>query len=160
MEEAVSSYASRVAEKLRGERLAATVLTVLLTTSEFTDGPQYRNALTIKLPVATNTTHELIRSAVQGIRTIYRDGYRYKKAGVILMGLVPVSQIQTDLFDCQDRARSTRLMAALDAVNGRWGAGALQYASSGITKQWKTQFHLRSPTDTTHWDELPVVKAG
>ena len=160
MEEAVSSYTSRVAEKLRGERLAATVLTVLLTTNEFTDGPQYSNSLTIKLPVATDNTHALIRSALQGIRSIYRDGYRYKKAGVILMGLVPVSQIQTDLFDCQDRARSTRLMTAFDAVNGRWGAGALQYASSGITKQWRTQFHRRSPAYTTQWNELPVVKAG
>ena len=160
MEEAVSSYTSRVAEKLRGERLAATVLTVLLTTNEFKDGPQYNNALTIKLPVATDNTHELIRSALQGIRTIYRDGYQYKKAGVMLTGLVPMSQVQADLFDHHDRVHSTRLMSALDAVNERWGAGTLQYASSGITKKWKTQFHRRSPAYTTHWDELPVVKAG
>ena len=160
MEEAVSVYTSRVAEKLRREGLVATMMTVCLTTNEFKEGPQYSNALTIKLPVATDNTHALIRSALQGIRSIYRDGYRYKKAGVILMGLVPVSQIQTDLFDCQDRARSTRLMTALDAVNGRWGAGALQYASSGITKQWRTQFHRRSPAYTTQWNELPVVKAG
>ena len=160
MEEAVSSYALRVAEKLRGERLAATVLTVLLTTNEFKDGPQYSNALTIKLPVATDNTHELIRSALQGIRSIYRNGYQYKKAGVMLTGLVPVSQVQADLFEHHDRVRSTRLMSALDAVNERWGTGALQYASSGITKKWKTQFHRRSPAYTTQWDELPVVKAG
>ncbi len=160
MEEAVSSYTSRVAEKLRGERLAATVLTVFLTTNEFKDGPQYRNAITIKLPVATDHTHELIRSALQGIRVVYRNGYQYKKAGVMLMGLVPVGQVQADLFDHQDRVRSTRLMLALDAVNARWGSGTLQYASSGITKEWKTQFHRRSPAYTTHWNELPVVKTG
>jgi len=160
MEEAISSYTSRVAEKLRGERLTATVLTVFLTTNEFTDGPQYRNALTIQLPVATDHTHELIRSALQGIRTIYRDGYRYKKAGVMLTGLIPAGQVQADLFDQQDRVRSTRLMSVLDAINERWGTGTLQYASSGITKKWKTQFHRRSPAYTTHWDELPVVKAG
>jgi DNA polymerase V len=157
MEEAVSVYTSRVAEKLRCERLAATVLTVCLTTNEFKEGPQYSNALTLKLPIATDSTADLIRCALQGIRAIYRDGYLYKKAGVVLTGLVPVSQTQADLFDSQDRRKSTRLMTALDAVNDRWGAGTLHYASSGITKAWKTRFHRRSPAYTTDWDELPVV---
>ena len=159
MEEAVSAYTTRVAEKLRHEQLAATVLTVFLMTNEFKDEPQYNNALTVTLPVATDTTHELIRSALQGIRNLYRDGYRYKKAGVMLAGLVPVSLVQADLFDHHDRVRSTRLMSALDAVNERWGIGALQYASSGITKKWKTQFHHRSPAYTTQWGELPLVQA-
>lgn len=159
MEEAVSSYAARVAEKLRRERLAATVLTVCLTTNEFKEGPQYSNSLTLKLPVATDSTSDLIRSALQGIRTIYRDGYLYKKAGVILAGLVPASQIQVDLFDSQDREKSKQLMSALDAINDRWGTGTLHYASSGITKAWKAQFHRRSPGYTTHWNELPLAQA-
>ncbi|MCS6293365.1 MAG: Y-family DNA polymerase [Nitrospira sp.] len=159
MEEAVSSYTSRVAEKLRRERLAATVMTVCLTTNEFKEGPQYSNALTLKLSVATDSTSDLIRSALQGIRTIYREGYRYKKAGVILTGLVPVSQIQTDLFDYQDREKSKRLMSALDAINHRWGADTLHYASSGISKAWKTQFQYRSPAYTTDWTALPIVTA-
>lgn len=160
IEEAVSSYASRVAEKLRQERQAATALTVFLTTNEFKDEPQYSNALTLRFPVATDATPELIRLALQGIRRIYREGYRYKKAGVTLMGLVPLSQIQADLFDSQNRERSTRLMAALDSINSRWGSGTLQYASSGITKEWKAQFNRCSPAYTTAWDELPLVKAG
>lgn len=160
MEEAVSVYTSRVAEKLRRERLTATVLTVFLTTNEFKEGPQYSNALALKLPLVTDTTSELIGFALQGIRAIYRDGYLYKKAGVLLTGLVPASQTQADLFDSQDRGRSKRLMSALDSINDRWGAGTLQYASSGITKAWKTQFHRRSPAYTTHWDELPVAHAS
>ena len=159
MEEAVSVYTSRVAEKLRRGRLAATVLTVCLTTNEFKEGPQYSNALTLHLPVVTDSTSELIGCALQGIRTIYRDGYLYKKAGVILTGLVPANQTQADLFDVQDRGKSRRLMSALDAVNDRWGTGTLQYASSGITKAWKTQFHRRSQAYTTDWDELPIVNA-
>ena len=159
MEEAVSVYASRVAEKLRREQLAATVLTVFLTTNEFKDGPQYSNTLTLKLPIVTDSTADLIGSALQGIRVIYRDGYHYKKAGVMLTGLVPVSQTQADLFDNQDRGRSKRLMSALDAVNDRWGTGTLHYASSGFTKAWKTQFHRRSPVYTTDWNALPVVNA-
>ncbi|MEP6959642.1 MAG: hypothetical protein ABI980_13015 [Nitrospirota bacterium] len=90
MEEAVTSCASRVAEKLRGEGLSVTVLTVFLMTNQFKDEPQYNNALTIKLPVATDNTHELIRSALHGIGKVYREGYRYKKAGVMLTGLVSV----------------------------------------------------------------------
>ena len=70
-----------------------------LTTNEFKEGPQYSNALTLKLPVVTDSTADLIRCALQGIRAIYRDGYLYKKAGVMLTGLVPVSQTQADLFD-------------------------------------------------------------
>jgi len=159
MEEAVSSYISRAAEKLRGEGLAAMVLTVFLMTNAFTNEPQYRNSVTYSLPVGTDTTSELIRAALHGLRTIYRDGYRYKKAGVMFTALVPASQVQPDLFDHQDRPRSKRLMTALDAINDRWGAGTLQYAASGLTKAWKTQFHRRSPTYTTDWDELPVVNA-
>jgi DNA polymerase V len=159
MEEAVSVYTSRVAEKLRRERLAARVLTVSLTTNEFKEGPQYSNALTLKLPIVTDSTSELIGCALQGIRAIYRDGYLYKKAGVMLTGLVPASQTQADLFDDRNRGKSKRLMSALDAVNDRWGAGTIHYASSGITKAWKTQFHRRSPGYTTRWDELPIVTA-
>lgn len=160
MEEAVSSYTARAAEKLRAEKLAVTTITVFLKTNEFKDTPQYSNALTLKLPVATDTTHELIRGALQGIRKIYREEYLYKKAGVMFTGLLPVSQVQTDLFDNQDRARSKKLMAALDSVNDRFGSGTLQFASSGITKAWRTQFHKRSPAYTTDWDELPIAHAS
>jgi len=122
-------------------------------------GPQYSNALTLKLPIATDSTADLIRCAIQGIRTIYRDGYLYKKAGVMLTGLVPASQTQADLFDDRDRGKSKQLMSALDSINDRWGADTLHYASSGISKPWKTQFHRRSPAYTTDWDALPIVNA-
>lgn len=159
MEEAVASYTSRVAEKLRSGGLAATVLTVSVMTNEFRDDPQYRNSVTCSLPVGTNITSELIRAATEGLRTIFRKGYRYKKAGVMVTGLVSANQVQPDLFDHQDRVRSTRLMAALDAINERWGSGTLQYAAGGIAISWKAQFHQRSPAYTTKWEELPVARA-
>jgi DNA polymerase V len=159
MEEAVSSYVSRAAEKLRGEGLAATVLTVFIMTNAFTEEPQYRNLVTCELPVGTDSTSELIRAALRGLRRIYRDGYRYKKAGVMFTALVPATQVQPDLFDRQDRPKSKRLMAALDAINDRWGAGTLNYASSGLTQAWQTQCHRRSPAYTTDWAELPIVTA-
>jgi DNA polymerase V len=93
-----------------------------------------------------------------GIHAIYRGGYLYKKAGVLLTGLVPAGQTQTDLFDYKDRGKSRQLMSALDSINDRWGAGTLQYASNGISKAWKTQFHRRSPAYTTDWNALPLAQ--
>ena len=75
------------------------------------------------------------------------------------LGAPHFSPAQADLFDYQDRGKSKRLMSALDAVNDRWGAGILHYASSGLTREWKTHFHRRSPAYTTQWDELPLVQA-
>ena len=157
MREAIAAYTARAAEKLPGERLAATVLTVFLTTNSFKDEPQYSNAATIKLPVATGNTSDLLRYALPGVEQIYRDGYRYKKAGVMLTGLVPACQVQGDLFDRQDRERVQQLMRALDGLNDRMGAGTLRYAAEGQRQQWQTKFEHRSPAYTTNWTDLPVV---
>lgn len=159
MEEAVSVYVSRAAEKLRREGLAATHLSVFLTTNPFKAGPHYSNAITRTLSVATDSTPELIRLALHNLQQIYREGYEYKKAGVLLTGLVSANQIQTDLLDQHNRIRSKRVMAALDRINDRWGAGTVRYAATGLHQAWTTQFHRRSPAYTTHWDELPLVQA-
>ncbi len=160
MEEAISTYVSRAAEKLRREKLAVSCLSVFLHTNQFKDTPQYSNALTVTLPAQTDSTPELIAAAISGIRRIWRDGFAYKKAGVMFLSLVPASQIQTSLFDSADRSRAKTLMATLDAINHRFGAGTLQYASSGIAKGWKASFNHCSPAYTTRWDELPVAHAN
>jgi len=160
MEEAISTYVSRAAEKLRRENLAVSTLSVFLHTNQFKDTAQYSNALTVTLPVATDSTPELIAAALQGIRKIWRDGFAYKKAGVMFLSLVPASQIQANLFDTADRSRAGKLMATLDAINHRFGSGTLQYASSGIAKEWKASFNHCSPAYTTRWDELPVAHAN
>jgi hypothetical protein len=105
----------------RRSHMAAGVLTVFLMTNRFADEPQYSNSVTIPLPVATQDTAELIRYALRGIEELFREGYRYQKAGVILTALVPAYQIQTHLFDQHDRERSQKLMAAIDAINREWG---------------------------------------
>lgn len=160
MREAVATFIARAAEKLRGEQLAVSVLTVFLTTNTFKDEPQYSNAATIKLPVATDSTSDLLRYALPGMERIFREGYRYKKAGVMLTALVPASQVQGHLFDRPDLERSGRLMRALDRLNDRMGAGTLRYAAEGLTKHWKARFERRSPAYTTSWRDLPVAKAS
>jgi DNA polymerase V len=159
--EAVAAYTARVGEKLRRERLAATVLTVFVMTNPFKeDEPQYSNAVTIKLPVATDATPELLRYALRGIERVYREGYRYNKAGIMLTALVPVSQRQLDLFEDRDRERSSRLMRVLDRLNAEMGTGTLRYAAEGYMKRWRTRFERRSPVNTTNWRDLPVAKAS
>ena len=106
MREAVATYMTRAAEKLRRSHVAAGVLTVFLMTNRFTDEPQYANSVTIPLPVATQDTAELIGYALRGVEQLFREGYRYQKAGVILTALVPAHQVQTHLFDQHDRERS------------------------------------------------------
>jgi DNA polymerase V len=160
MKEAVAFYTGRAAEKLREERLAVTVLTVFLTTNTFKDEPQYSNAATLKMPVATDSTSDLLRYTIQGVERLFREGYRYKKAGVMLTALVPASQIQGDLFDHQDRERSHRLMRVLDRLNDHMGAGTLRYAAEGLTQRWRARFEQRSPAYTTNWRDLPVAKAS
>ncbi len=161
MREAVAAYTARAGEKLRHERLAATVLAVFLTTNPFkTDEPQYSNAVTIKLPAVTDATPDLLRYVLRGIERIYRDGYRYNKAGVMLTALVPASQVQGDLFEDRNRERSSRLMRLLDRLNTEMGAGTLRYAAEGYVKRWRTRFERRSPAYTTNWRDLPVAKAS
>jgi DNA polymerase V len=78
----------------------------------------------------------------------------------MLTALVPASRIQADLFDHQDRERSSRLMRVLDRLNDRMGAGTLRYAAEGITKRWAARFERRSPAYTTSWRDLPVARAS
>src|SRR5215831_16640681 len=127
-------------------------------TSRFTDEPQYANSVTIPLPVATQDTGELIRYALRGIKQIFREGYRYQKAGVILTALVPAHQIQAHLFDHQDRERSQKLMKAIDTINTEWGSGTIGYAAVGLRPGWLMRCARHSPRYTTRWEELAVVR--
>jgi DNA polymerase V len=158
MREAVATYTTRAAEKLRRHHVAAGGLTVFLMTNRFTDEPQYSNSVTIPLPVATQDTAELIGYALRGVEQIFREGYRYQKAGVILTALVPAHQVQTHLFDQHDRECSQKLMAAIDTINTAWGTGTIRYAAVGLRPGWLMRCARRSPRYTTRWEELAVVR--
>jgi len=155
--EAVATYTTRAAEKLRKQRHAAGALMVFMMTNRFKDEPQYANSAVLEAPVPTDSTGELIGCALRGVDFIFREGYRFYKAGVVLTGLVPADQIQTDLFYTRDFEGSRRLMEALDHVNASLGPGTLKFAATGLEQSWKTKFNRRSPRYTTRWDELPAV---
>jgi len=157
MREAVAVYASMAGEKLRNERSAAGALMVFMMTNRFRDEPQYCNSTVLELPVPTGCTQELTLYALKGVEKVFRKGYRFNKAGIVLGDLVPENQIQTDLFDTRNREGSKKLMLALDAVNARMGKDTLKYAAAGVKQQWKTRFNKRSPRYTTRWCELAEV---
>jgi len=159
LKEAIAAYVSRGAEKLRREKAAANVLMVFVSTNRFKKERYYSNLETVKLPVASNDTSELIRYAAEGLRAIYRKGYGYKRAGIMFSDLVSSRWIQAGLFDDRDRKQSKALMQTLDRINTQMGSGTLRYAAAGLGRdqQWKTVFKRRSPSYTTRWDQLPTV---
>lgn len=154
LREAVAFYVSKAAERLRRARLAANVLLVFCGTNRFAAGPQYAPTATVRLPVPTDLTPELIRHAQHAVAEIYRAGYTYKRAGVMLLELVPASPAQAGLFDTRDRERARRVMEAVDRVNRRMGEGTLRYARVGTEKGWQGRCEKRSPRYTTNWGEL------
>jgi DNA polymerase V len=109
-------------------------------------------------PVATADTGKLTSAALRGVGAIWKQGYRYKKAGVIFLDLRPATEVQGTLFDQPDTAARKRLMRALDSLNARYGRDTVTYAASGRRRAWKLRSDQLSPRYTTDWDELLSVR--
>lgn len=157
--EALAWYVSEVAVKLRRQRRLAGRLSVFLETNRFRpEDPQYRNQIQLKLPVPTDDTPELCHYAKQGFDRIYRPGYRYKKVGVWLSGLVLPSAVQQHLFDPDPQPRRPQLMQVMDQVNQQYGKAALRTASCGFRRSdWKLRQERLSPRYTTCLNEILTV---
>jgi DNA polymerase V len=157
--EAVAAYASRGAEKLRAAHLEANALVVFLTTNPYGAEPRYFNMKTIKLPLQTNSTPELIAHARRCFEDIYREGCGYKKAGVILRDLASDSIEQGDLFAHEHKEHPKEIMEAFDRINRKYGRDTIRYAATGniASQKWRTSFQWRSPSYTTDWNQLPSV---
>lgn len=163
MEQALAAHAARLGEKLRREGLGTDHLTVFFHTSEHDrDRPQRSISTVVTLPEASSDTLVLAKAATFGVRKVWRDGYRYSKAGIVTTDLMPLESSQRALIGGLDRETAGRLMEALDACNRRFGRGAVVPASAGWAKDrtWSTKFEMRSPRYTTRVDELPVVMAA
>lgn len=159
LNEAVSTYISTAAEKLRSEGSVCNVVNVYIETNRFKDeDKRYNNSITIPLTEATADTRRLIAAAQFGLKRIYRPGYYYKKAGVVLMEIQPATMRQQQLFRDED-PRSAKLMLAMDALNGVYGRNTVSLASSGIEQRWTAKFDTRTPRYTTDWSDLPTAKA-
>ena len=158
--EAVSTHVARAAERLRGQELLCGAVHVTIATSRFNER-QYANGVTVALPEAVDDTRALTGAALSGLAHIFREACRYKKAGVVLLDLSSASSRQQSLFaDAAAGAHSAQVMAALDAVNARYGRDTLHLGSAGTCQRWQGRSENRTPRYTTNWDELPKVRAG
>jgi DNA polymerase V len=108
----------------------------------------------VRLPVATADTGKLIAAARRGLGAIYRHGYRYKKAGILLLDLTPAAAVQGGLFDAADTPRARARMRAIDGLNRRFGRDTVTFAAAGRRRAWKLRSEFLSPRFTTNWDEL------
>ena len=153
LREAVALYMTRAAERLRRHGLAAKVVTVFINTNRFKQEPQYANAITYELAYSTDATGELVEWALKGLAEIYRPGYRYKKAGVMLNQLTPASQLSLRLYGQGDFERARRVMMAVDQINRRHGRDTIRL---GVAKlgRWQTKALRRSRRYTTCLNEV------
>ena len=167
--EALTEFASRAAQKLRAQGSVANAVHVFIRTSPFRpNDPQYAASLTVPLTRPTSDTLRLVAAALAGLERIFKPDYPYAKAGVMLLDLQPAGAFQVELDlgdDLSDSDSRTRLMHTLDAVNVRYGRGAMTVASAHIEHDparrdaWEMRQDRRSPRYTTHWDELMLVRA-
>ena len=163
LQEAITAFACRAAEKLRQQNSHAGVVMAFIRTSPFREqDAQYSGYRMFKLLEPTSDSAKITQGALAVLRAIYKPGFNYAKAGVMLMELSPASQQQftLDLGSEPDEGRG-RLMLAMDTLNKRFGRGTLSLATAGVTstpKQWAMKQERRTPRYTTRWDELLTIR--
>jgi DNA polymerase V len=159
MRQAVCQYAERAAEKIRQERQYCRNISVFMRTSPYANEPQYGNNATQTLMVATQDTRDIVAAAMRALDQIWRDGYRYQKAGIVLNDFCSKPG-QIDMFDeTPPRANSDALMRVIDSIN-TMGLGKVWFAGQGIDKGWKMKRDMLSPAYTTRWKDLPTAVMG
>ncbi len=155
IKEAVSTFASVCAEKLRKQNSCAQTMMVFIRTNGFRkDLPQYSRNAVIKLPVATNFTAELSKYATNVAEAIFKPGYYYHKAGVIVSDLIPENHVQLNIFDKTDRAKHKDLYKIMDMINKTSGRDTIRLASQGRDRKWRLKQEKLSNRYTTRWNEI------
>ena len=157
VQERVSTFASSCAEKLRKQHSFCSSITVFVMTNRFrTEQEQYQNSITLDLPFATNSAIELSKYATLALRRIFREGYAYKKAGVIVSNFSADDSEQMTLFDNRDK-RHDSLMKALDLMNKQYGQHTIRLGSRG-KKKWTMRQEMLSPCYTTKINDIITIK--
>ncbi|KGE12576.1 Y-family DNA polymerase [Sphingobacterium deserti] len=156
--EAVTAYASRLAEKLRVEGLCCQFLEVFMFTNVHReDHPQHYPRHVHRMPVASNSTLEIVSVATKVARMLFRTGIKYRKAGVIATVLIPEAEVQYNLFQ-EHKTKHTGLSAIIDQLNTAYGRGAVRLASEGFEKKWRLKHEHLSGGYTTRWKDIVGVK--
>jgi len=160
LKEAIAVHAARAAEKLRQDGLCATMMQVYMSSNRFSDAPYYSNSVSVQLQ-PTCYTPTLIAAATLAVEQMYRPGYRYKKCGVMVSGLVPESEKQAHLFVPSDTNQThAMLMQTVDKINARYGSNTVFFAAMGTQRPWGMKRNKISQAFTTKWEELAIARIG
>lgn len=159
MEEAVASYTTVAVTKLRKQNSVAGIISVFITTNSFNNTPQYNNNASFKFNTPTAYTPDFIAVALKILRRIYRKGFIYKKAGVMLADITSEDNVPYDIFTplYLDTPKKD-IMIVMDKINNTYGENTLFSCSQGVNKKWRMKRNLLSPRYTTSWKDIPKVK--
>jgi len=165
--QAVTEFASRAAEKARKQHSLAGDVMVFIRTSPFRKDSQYSRSIVVPLRRPTADTGAIVQATTLGLQAIYCQGFKYAKAGVMLLDLQPDSVVQGELDLAEDDshadiAEKVRLMSALDTINKRYGRGTMRMASAGLDgdrRVWSMRQERRTPAYTTNWVDIPIARA-
>ncbi len=166
LRQAVTEFASRAAEKARKQHSLAGDVMVFIRTSPFRKDPQYSRSIVVPLRRPTADTGAIVQATALGLQAIYCRGFKYAKAGVMLLDLQPDSLVQGELdleddYTHDDLADKVRLMSALDTINKRYGRGTMKMASAGLAGErrvWSMRQERRTPAYTTNWADIPIAR--
>lgn len=158
LKERISTFSVTCAEKLRKQNSCANLVLVFLRTNfHRSDHQQYNKSIVVKLPYPTNSSLTINQYAQMGLKAIFKEGYHYKKAGVIVMGIVPEDQRQLNLFS-EENPKHLALMRTIDALNKNIGKTKIKLASQDLGRTWKMRQEKLSKRYTTNWNELLEVE--
>ena len=158
LKEAVANYCLNASEKIRSESLVAKAITVFVRTSPFQRNfGYYSNSKTVDFPIATNNSIETVKTAVASLESIFKNGYRYQKAGVMLTGLSNADG-KKNLFSSEKDEKINSLMRSMDNTNYRYGRATLSLASAGVHKKWNMRRQYSSKIDTA--DDFDFTNKG
>lgn len=159
MEEAVASYTTVAADKLRQQNSVASVISIFITTNKFKDVPQYDNNASFRFTNPTAYTPDFIAIALKILRRIYRPGFFYKKAGVMLSDITSENNLPYDIFTplYLDTPKK-EIMVVMDKINNTYGENTLFSCSHGVKKKWRMRRNMLSPRYTTSWKDIPKVR--
>ena len=156
IEQAVTTFARRATERIRGENLTASTVSVFLRTNPFDRNRYYSNSSTTTLSYPTYDTMQIVKTALQLTKIIFRENYKYKKAGVLLSGFYEKGTETKDLFS-EARYRSPKLMSAVDQINERYGSDTIQIATECQIGKWKQKRRNCTQSYTTQLDNVLLI---
>ena len=156
--ERITTFAVSCAEKLRKQGSVCTAIMVFIrTNSHRLELDQYNGSTVVKLPFSTNSSIEIARFASEGLERIFRKGYQYKKAGVIIMDFRPEGEVQLSIFE-NSNPKHVQLMKVIDRLNNTFGQQKIKLASQDQKRVWKMKQEKLSPRYTTRWSDIITVK--